>query len=164
MEPVPDLDRYPEGAREVVTAVHLPVAATDRLQASLGDRFRVVDIKDSSPSADIVLCPPCSPQTIGALRSQFPEAEIVVTELQDAELAVSVGGPITRTLDAGAASYLVVRSVKDLAAMLGEREKSGPLFQEVKALAAATVDDEILRALADLSQRRAAAPHPPDEK
>ena len=60
--------------REVreVAAVRLPQAALDRLQESLGEEVRLVDITRSTPDAVLVVCPPCSPQTIGALSRQFP--------------------------------------------------------------------------------------------
>ncbi|GGL65847.1 hypothetical protein GCM10010129_06740 [Streptomyces fumigatiscleroticus] len=73
----------------------------------------------SAPAtADVLLVPPVSPQLIANLRSAFPEARVVVTEIEDDELGVSYHGPVRRLLDAGAEAYLPATSVPRLARQL----------------------------------------------
>ncbi len=126
----------------------------------------MVDITHSTPDAVLVVCPPCSPQTIGALSRQFPKARVVITEVEDNEVGVDTKGPVTRSLDAGASAYLVAESIKHLAAMLTEgQEPSDAHRREPRALPAPSVDDEILATLDHLAMQRAAATNkPPDHR
>jgi hypothetical protein len=145
-------------SREVVAAVRLDDRALGRLQELLVDGLHLVDIADSSPDAELVVCPPCSPQTISALQRQFPHARVIVTELEDGELGVDVKGPVSRSLDAGASAYLTAGSVEHLAAMLSEEQ--APAAEDPRELvdrATGSIDDEILAALARLADTRTGA-------
>lgn len=144
------VERRSPRRREVVAAVQLNKAALSRLQQSLGPDFHIVDIRSASQVADLVLCPPCSPQIIAALQGQFPGAQIVLAEIEDADLAVHIKGPIGRLRDAGASSYLVAASLDHLAAMLGA-QPARPIIDansQPLELSGASIEDEILSSLA----------------
>lgn len=156
-------ERSRSHAAEVVVAARLPAQALARLEESLGSGLRVVDITDASPDAVLILCPPCSPQTIGALRRQFPRARVVVVEVEDAELGVALKGPVSRSLDAGASAYLTAGSVQHLASMLDGSETSHDAYRpDPLELSTLSVDDEILSALARLAMKRSGAEQRPD--
>ena len=111
----------------VVAAVPFKRGVREFLAAQLGDRFELVDIREAGDHADVVLCPPCSPQAIGRLRSAFPAARVVVMELHDLEHGIDIGGPVGRVLDAGAAAYYIAPSAAALGeflTVLDERERS----------------------------------------
>jgi len=97
----------------VVTALPLKRRPRERL-AELLDA-RVVDIRDPIDRVDLVLTPACSPQLIGALQRKYPGARIVVVELDDWDLDVSVSGPVKRILRAGADAYVLADSMEELA-------------------------------------------------
>jgi antitoxin (DNA-binding transcriptional repressor) of toxin-antitoxin stability system len=102
----------------VATAMRLSATARAALSTELGPDYIVLDLRAAPPTADVVLVPPSSPQLIGSLRRQFPDARIVVTEIDDDELGVSYHGPVRRMLDAGAEAYLASTTVPRLAAQL----------------------------------------------
>lgn len=54
----------------------------------------------------------------GSLRAQFPDARVIITEIDDEELGVSYSGPVSRLLDAGATAYLPPRPVSAIASMV----------------------------------------------
>jgi hypothetical protein len=56
------------------------------------------------------------PAEVGSLRGLFPDARIIVTEIEDEELGVSAPGPVSRLLDAGASAYLPPRPLREVAA------------------------------------------------
>lgn len=103
----------------VATAMKLSAAARSALSAELGPGYLVLDLREAPPTADVVLVPPGSPQLVAAVRSQFPGAQVVVTEIEDVELGVGYAGPVRRLLDAGADTYLSSTTVPRLAAQLG---------------------------------------------
>ncbi|HET9634115.1 MAG TPA: hypothetical protein VFP73_17090, partial [Terrabacter sp.] len=70
------------------------------------------------PTADVLLTHPVSPQLLGSLRGMFPDARIIVTEIEDEELGVSQPGPVSRLLDAGACAYLPPRPLREVAASM----------------------------------------------
>lgn len=100
----------------VVAAVPLKRRAKAFLSEQLGEGFDLLDIREAGSRADVVLCPPCSPQAVSRLTSAFPGASLVVMELQDLEHGIDIRGPVGRILDAGAAAYYIAPS----AAALGE--------------------------------------------
>lgn len=120
--PGPGIVDVPPAADEAVlvvaTAMRLSATARAELSAQLGPGYVVLDLHTAPPSADVVLTPPASPQLIGGLRMQFPDARIVVTEIDDPELGVSYRGPVQRLLDAGAEAYLAPGTVPRLATQL----------------------------------------------
>jgi hypothetical protein len=77
----------------------------------VGGGFRIIDIRE----ADGHERPSASPQLLGKLPAAFPDARVLVVELTDLEHDVRLGGPVTRALDAGADTYLVARSLEQLA-------------------------------------------------
>jgi hypothetical protein len=109
-------ERVPEGVMVVATATKLSKAARQRLSDELGDGYIVLDLLRAPTSADVVLTHPVSPQLLGSLRGMFPEARIIVTEIEDDELGVSAPGPVSRLLDAGASAYLPPRPLREVAA------------------------------------------------
>ena len=106
----------PDGVTVVATAMRLSKAARRRLSDEFGAAYIVVDIHEAPPTTDVLLTHPVSPQLLGLLRHQFPSARLVITEIEDEELGVSYGGPVSRLLDAGASAYLPPRPIAELAA------------------------------------------------
>ena len=109
-------DGLPDGVTVVATATKLSKAARQRLSDELGDGYVVLDLLRAPPSADVVLTHPVSPQLLGSLRMMFPDARVIVTEIEDDELGVSAPGPVSRLLDAGASAYLPPRAIREVAA------------------------------------------------
>lgn len=138
------------GRRVGVTfALSRPAAA--RLSALLGPDFELVDIKVSEGDEDIVLVPSSSRQLTGKLRVAFPDATLLVVEVEDVVHGVKLGGQVLRTLDAGADGYFVARSVDELASIVdraSDRIDSTDV-QEPAALAEGNADDlsEVLDAI-----------------
>lgn len=108
--------RVPDGVTVVATATKLSHAARRRLSDELGEGYIVLDLLKAPTSADVVLTHPVSPQLLGSLRAMFPDARIIVTEIEDDELGVSAPGPVSRLLDAGASAYLPPRPLREVAA------------------------------------------------
>ncbi len=106
----------PNGVTVVATATKLSDAARRRLSDELGDGYIVLDLLKAPSTADVVLIHPVSPQLLGSLRGLFPDARIIVTEIEDEELGVSAPGPVSRLLDAGASAYLPPRPLREVAA------------------------------------------------
>jgi antitoxin (DNA-binding transcriptional repressor) of toxin-antitoxin stability system len=67
----------------VAAAMKLSKRARASLSADLGTDYIVVDMNSAPTTTDVLLVPPVSPQLIGNLRSMFPTARIVVTEIED---------------------------------------------------------------------------------
>ncbi|MFJ6015319.1 hypothetical protein [Streptomyces sp. NPDC092952] len=111
--------RPPDGSVTVVaTAMELSDTARTALSDRLGPDYIVLDMRSAPRSADVLLVPPVSPQLIGSLRSSFPDARVVVTEIEDPELGVDYQGPVRRLLDAGAELYLPPATLPRLADQL----------------------------------------------
>jgi len=106
----------PEGVTVVATAMKLSDAARRRLSDQFGADYIVLDLHRAPATTDVLLVPPVSAQLLGMLRQRFPDARIVVTEIEDDELGVSYLGPVSRMLDAGANAYLPARPIAELAA------------------------------------------------
>ncbi|XVS62283.1 hypothetical protein ACQPYE_28995 [Actinosynnema sp. CA-299493] len=102
----------------VATAMKLSRSARAALSAALGEDYIVLDLHAAPRTADVLLVPPSSPQLVGLLRSTFPEARVIVTEVEDDGLAVSYPGPVRRVLDAGADGYLTSTTIPRLARQL----------------------------------------------
>ncbi|MER5267015.1 hypothetical protein ABTZ99_33460 [Actinosynnema sp. NPDC002837] len=102
----------------VATAMKLSRSARASLSAALGEDYIVLDLHAAPKTADVLLAPPGSPQLIGLLRSMFPKARVIVTEVEDDGLAVSYHGPVRRMLDAGADGYLTSTTIGRLARQL----------------------------------------------
>lgn len=90
----------------VATAMKLSDSARRLLAQELGEAYVVLDLNEAPASTDVLLTHPVSPQLLGALRGMFPQARIIVTEIEDPELGVSYTGAVTRMLAAGAEAYL----------------------------------------------------------
>jgi antitoxin (DNA-binding transcriptional repressor) of toxin-antitoxin stability system len=103
----------------VATAMRLSRSVRANLSALLGPDYIVVDVNSAPRTADVLLAPPVSPQLIGSLRAKFPDAKVIIAEIEDAELGISHRGPVRRLLDAGAHSYLPPSSIPALAERLG---------------------------------------------
>ncbi|MFF4616176.1 response regulator [Nonomuraea jabiensis] len=119
----------PEGANDqppidyddvtvVATAMELSAKARMSLSTQLGADYIVLDMNAAPATADVLLVPAVSPQLIAMLRSRFPKARVIVTEIEDDELGVNYHGPVRRLLDAGADAYLPPSTVPHLARRL----------------------------------------------
>ena len=164
-----DLDRpgsSAAGRPVVVCAVPLRPAARRRLEELLGP-IRLVDLHEPLDDADLVLSPPCSPQTIAALKRTYPSARLIVVEVEDDDLDIDLAGPVIRSRRAGADGYLAADSLSDLAGQLTARSReaiapellaaeraSMPLADE---LPTAHVDDLIAERLAAARRARSMA-------
>ncbi|TMR37518.1 hypothetical protein ETD85_07935 [Nonomuraea zeae] len=102
----------------VATAMELSTAARVALSTQLGEDYVVLDMHAAPETTDVLLVPPGSPQLITALRSMFPKARVVITEIEDPELGVRYHGPVRRLLDAGADAYLPPATLPLLARQL----------------------------------------------
>jgi hypothetical protein len=102
----------------VATAMKLSAPARLTLSAELGTDYIVLDMHAAPTTTDVLLVPPSSPQLIRGLRSLYPKARVIVTEIEDEELGVSYHGPVRRMLDAGAETYLTSTTVPRLASQL----------------------------------------------
>lgn len=107
-----------ESVTVVATAMELSTAARVALATRLGADYVVLDMHAAPATTDVLLVPPGSPQLIAALRAMFPEARVIVTEIEDHELGVQYHGPVRRLLDAGADAYLPPATLPHLARQL----------------------------------------------
>lgn len=107
-----------ESVTVVATAMALSKKARVALSTQLGADYVVLDMHAAPVTTDVLLVPPGSPQLIGALRSKFPKARVIVTEIEDPELGVQYHGPVRRLLDAGADAYLPPATLPLLARQL----------------------------------------------
>lgn len=147
--------------RRVVVGFAFPDAASDRLAALLGSDFELVDVREAAGDEEIVLVPSSSHQLTGKMRAAFPDAALLVVEVEDLERGVGLGGQVLRTLDAGADGYFVARSVDQLAAIVGEASTATPRdgVAAPAALLAGVTDElaDIVDALIVERQNRTAA-------
>jgi hypothetical protein len=128
--------------RTVVTALPLRADSRQRL-AQLLDA-RVLDVREPCERPDLVLTPACSPQLIGALKRKYHGARVVIVELDDWDLDISLPGPVKRVLLAGADAYLLADSLEELAHKIAARDHAAddvPMPAELPT--SATVDDLI---------------------
>ncbi|MET7460242.1 hypothetical protein [Nonomuraea sp. NPDC005501] len=107
-----------ESVTVVATAMELSTAARVALSTQLGADYVVLDMHAAPATTDVLLVPPGSPQLIAALRSMFPNARVIVTEIEDHELGVQYYGPVRRLLNAGADGYLPPATLPLLARQL----------------------------------------------
>jgi DNA-binding NarL/FixJ family response regulator len=108
-------EAFCDGVTVVATATKLSDAARRRLSDELGPDYIVLDLPKAPTTADVVLTHPVSPQLLGSLRASFPNAAVIVTEIDDEEFGVSQPGPVSRLLDAGASAYLLPRPLREVA-------------------------------------------------
>ncbi|MEV0234042.1 hypothetical protein [Nonomuraea sp. NPDC050786] len=102
----------------VATAMKLSRSARVSLSTQLGPDYVVLDMHAAPTTADVLLTPPVSPQLIASLRSMFPKARVIITEIEDHELGVDYSGPVRRLLEAGAEAYLPPATIPRLAMQL----------------------------------------------
>ncbi|MEV0149382.1 MULTISPECIES: hypothetical protein [unclassified Nonomuraea] len=114
-----------ESVTVVATAMELSTAARVALSTQLGADYVVLDMHAAPATTDVLLVPPGSPQLIGGLRSMFPKARVIVTEIEDHELGVQYYGPVRRLLDAGADAYLPPATLPLLARQLDHTLSQG---------------------------------------
>ena len=121
----------------------LPAPAVERLVESVGGSVELVDVRDSDGSAQLVIAPSVSRQLIGKLARAFPNATVLLVELEDSDLGVDFGGPVRRALDAGADGYVVARSIGELAHALEHGLAAGrsPARPEPLALGMPDIDE-----------------------
>jgi hypothetical protein len=136
------------GVKVVTTALPLKPAARERLAERLGPGFIVVDMKQSSATPDVVISPVVSPQLIGILKHKFPQARLVLCELQDFELGISHTGPVQDAMDAGADSYCIAPSLTALAEFVArdDRLAIGNSHGSI-SFEASTIDDLVMKEL-----------------
>lgn len=141
--------------RTIVTALPLKKPARERLAQLLG--ARVVDIREVVEHVDMVLTPPCSPQTVGALKANFEGARIVVVELDDWEFDIEFDGPVKRILQGGADAYLLADSLDELASKIAAPPMPEQPVDVHELGVSSTVDDVIaafLRESVEYSMQR----------
>jgi hypothetical protein len=110
--------------RRVVTAFPMNAAATAVVRQTVGDDVRIIDIRVAQGDEELVVSPPVSRQLVDKLKAAFPRARLLVVELDDPAYGLSFGGPVARTLDAGADGYCVASSIEQLAAFLGQGDEA----------------------------------------
>lgn len=147
------------GPGRVVVAFRLSRASTERLRTTLGPDTQLVDLHESDGHERLVLAPPASPQLLGKLRQVYPDAQIMVVELTDSEAGLRRGGPVTRSMDAGADSYVVARSLEQLAGMVNAAVTSptSSIAAVIQAELTAHAEDDLAVLLEEVVARRAAA-------
>lgn len=120
-----------DGVTVIATAMKLSDAARRRLADEFGADYVVLDIHAAPTSTDVLLTHPVSPQLLGLLRHQFPNARILITEIEDEELDVRYSGPVSRLLDAGASAYLPPRPIAEVAANVHAylAQDEGPMLE-----------------------------------
>ncbi|WP_380164814.1 AAA family ATPase [Jannaschia sp. R86511] len=101
----------PQGPKVVATAMPLSRSARAHLSELLGPDFIVLDIRSAPPSADIVLVPAVSANAVSMLRTSFPTARILASEIDDPHWKVDYPGPIRRLLDTGVDGYFVAHDL-----------------------------------------------------
>lgn len=124
-----------EDVMVVATAMKLSASARAALSDRLGPDYIVLDMHKAPKSAEVLLVPPVSPQLIGSLRAMFPQARVVIAEIEDAELGVSYEGPVRRLINAGADVYLPSSTIPRLAVQL---DRTMTQLREVTGGAAST--------------------------
>lgn len=107
--------RPSEQVTVVAAAMKLSAQARAILSEQLGPGHLVVDIRQAPTSTEVLLVPVLSGNALAGLRGQFPNARIIVTEIDDTEADVDYRGPVRRMLDAGADAYLPSGSLRNLA-------------------------------------------------
>ncbi len=126
-EPIAEISRTSRAAERlaedddvtvVATAMKLSAQARAKLSEQLGPGYIVLDLHSAPKSAEVLLVPPISPQLIGSLRNSFPEARVIIAEVEDAEHGVLYEGPVRRLLNAGAEAYLPASTIPRLAKQL----------------------------------------------
>ncbi|WGW11647.1 hypothetical protein LWF01_16375 [Saxibacter everestensis] len=105
----------PEGVTVVATAMSLSGSARRRLSDEFGSDYIVLDLNEAPESTDVLLTNPISLQLIGHLRARFPQARVIISEIDDEELGVNYTGPVSRLLSAGASAYLPPRPLSGVA-------------------------------------------------
>jgi hypothetical protein len=105
----------------VVAALALSPAARDLLAEEVN--AEIVDIRDAAGSEELVLSPAVSWQLIGKLCRAFPQASVLIVEVDDEDIGMAYPGPVMRSLRAGAHGYYVGESVTALGAFI--RAKAG---------------------------------------
>lgn len=106
----------------MVTAFPMNASAKAVLRRAVGEDVRIIDIRVARGDEELVVSPPVSRQLVDKLKQSFPSARLLVVELDDPAYGLSFGGPVARTLDAGADGYCVASSIEQLAGFLGRGE------------------------------------------
>jgi hypothetical protein len=140
----------------VVLAFRLSRRATEQVQEALGPDTRLVDLRETDGHERLVLAPPASPQLLGQLKRAFPDALVMVVELTDIEAGIRRGGPVTRSLDGGADTYVVARSLNQLAEMVSQA-MAAPTEAPIAAQLSAQAEDDLAVRLEEVLARREAA-------
>ena len=126
-----------DGVTVVAIATRLSAAARGRLSDELGPDYIVLDLLKAPQTADVILTHPVSPQLLGSLRASFPNARVIVTEIDDEEFGVSQPGPVSRLLDAGASAYLPPMPLQEIASSV-HAHLTGSGAPQLTAVAPAT--------------------------
>ena len=109
--------------RRVVLSFPLTRPALDQLTAAAGDA-EFVDIRDADGSEEVVVCRSVSRQLVLKLRQAFPDATLLVVEVEDPRHDLGLGGPITEALRWGAHGYYVAHSLEQFGALLRQGSHS----------------------------------------
>jgi hypothetical protein len=110
-----EADVHREGVKVLAVTMDLKPEARERLRRAFGPEWVVLDFHDAPETADVVLTAAHSPQLIHRWTLMFPQAQVIITEILDAELRLDVSGPVGRLMDAGADAYLPPRPLEQVA-------------------------------------------------
>jgi hypothetical protein len=89
------------GATTVAVGLRMSREQIQALRDALGSGITVEDIRRAARDSEVVLLPPCSPQTIEAVLGYFPEAQVLVVEVS----TETAPGPVSLALAGGASAY-----------------------------------------------------------
>jgi hypothetical protein len=142
-----------EPPRRIVAALALAPEA----RAVLAERSgaEVVDIRDAGGDEELVLAPAVSRQLIGRLTRAFPQARVLVVEVEDEAAGAAFAGPVMRAMQAGADGYYVGGSLSGLGEFL--RAGAPRATWAGPAAVGPGVDDELGAVVDDLLRRRTSA-------
>ncbi len=101
--------------------------AREALAAALGPDIQLVDVRTAPVDSHLVLCRPCSPGAIRALRRTFPAAGVIVVESPEGLGSVALAGPASRMRRAGVDLYMTGASTSMLARAVRDRIIPGPV-------------------------------------
>ena len=142
-----------EAPRRIVAALALGPEARAMLAERSG--AEVVDIRDAGGDEELVLAPAVSWQLIGRLHRAFPQARVLVVEVEDEAAGAAFAGPVMRAMQAGADGYYVGGSLSGLAEFL--RAGAPRATWAGPPAVGPGVEDDLATVVDDLLRRRAPA-------
>ena len=147
--------------RRVVVTLPLSGSAAASLERAVGGSIQLVDVREADGSEGLVIVSSASRQLLGKLRDAFPDATMLVVEVEDEVHRVDLAGPVMRVLDAGAHGYLVARSVEELGQAIAQAALVGePAVQAHPLALPVPMDDQLDEVLDAIIRDRQRAAEP----